>query len=186
VNHVSHRKYSEAIFSPLGVMGLWILWGGASLVMKHGVDIFALVGDTKTICVAILAPFTLIALAVKYVDKHSLFWGFYEAYDNLTRFLFNSISYIRVIVIAVIHAALCMMMTTIMAMFPATALGIAMKSIIFLIGNLIIFVMEAFISFVQTLRLHYYEFFSKFYEGQGSKFSPFKVMRKYTFLTPTA
>ena len=45
------------------------------------------------------------------------------------------------------------------------------------IGNAII---QSLGSFVHSLRLQYVEFFSKFYEGDGVKFTPFREIRKYT------
>jgi V/A-type H+-transporting ATPase subunit I len=34
--------------------------------------------------------------------------------------------------------------------------------------------------FIHSMRLHFAEFFGKFYEGGGEKFTPFKVKRSYT------
>jgi V/A-type H+-transporting ATPase subunit I len=40
------------------------------------------------------------------------------------------------------------------------------------VGTLIIVGLEGLIVFIQTLRLEYYEFFSKFYRGGGDPFRP--------------
>jgi len=45
------------------------------------------------------------------------------------------------------------------------------------IGNAFL---QALGSFVHSLRLQYVEFFSKFYEGDGVKFSPFREIRRYS------
>ena len=175
-NHIRHNPM-EAIFSPWGVVGLWLFWGGAYLLNKHGSDVFALLGD-DLIVPAIVVPLIIIAIGVKYAEKTSIGWGIYASYEAITRYLFNGISYIRVIALALVHAALSSVMVMLMLQFPSAA------PVIFLIGNLLILVMEAVISFIQTLRLHYYEWFSKFYEGGGKAFEAFKVARRYTFLAP--
>ena len=40
--------------------------------------------------------------------------------------------------------------------------------------------MNALGAFVHSLRLHFVEFFGKFYEGGGDKFTPLKEERVYT------
>lgn len=43
---------------------------------------------------------------------------------------------------------------------------------ILIIGNLLAIALEGLIVFIQDMRLHFYEMFSKFYEGRGRKFEP--------------
>jgi V/A-type H+-transporting ATPase subunit I len=43
-----------------------------------------------------------------------------------------------------------------------------------ILGNLLVMIIEGLIVFVQTLRLHWVEWFSKFYEGGGSSFAPYR------------
>jgi V/A-type H+-transporting ATPase subunit I len=49
-----------------------------------------------------------------------------------------------------------------------------------IIGNLLVMILEGLIVFVQTLRLHWVEWFSKFYEGSGSSFAPYREPTKWT------
>jgi V/A-type H+-transporting ATPase subunit I len=116
------------------------------------------------------------------VTRISIFWSAFETYENLTRYLVNSISFVRVVILAIIHEALSSMMVMAMGMMPPTIYGFLIKSVIFIIGNIFIFTIEMFVSFIQTLRLHYYEWFSKFYSGGGKRFNPFKALRRYTYI----
>ncbi len=184
----SHGEPLHAIFSPWGAAGLWLYWGGTYLVMSNGVDgifevlfgLFSpalLVSSLTILGPPLLIPLFLIVLGAKFVEGLSIGWCFYEAYEGATRFLFNTISYVRVGVLAVVHAAFMsiVMMGVGVAPFPLNVL-------VFVGGNIFVICFETLICFIQTLRLHVYEYFSKFYEGAGEEFLPFEVMRKYTFL----
>lgn len=58
-------------------------------------------------------------------------------------------------------------------MFHGGGLLILAGVLILLIGHVINIVLGAFGSFLHSLRLHYVEFFTKFFEGGAKKYSPF-------------
>jgi vacuolar-type H+-ATPase subunit I/STV1 len=48
------------------------------------------------------------------------------------------------------------------------------------IGTLIVGILEGLLGFMHTLRLHFVEWFSKFYHAGGIEFKPFSVDRLHT------
>jgi V/A-type H+-transporting ATPase subunit I len=50
--------------------------------------------------------------------------------------------------------------------------------IVVIFGNLFIIGFEGMIVSIQTLRLEYYEFFSKFFSGSGTKHRPFTLITR--------
>lgn len=50
--------------------------------------------------------------------------------------------------------------------------------IIILLGTIVIVGFEGLIVAIQVLRLEYYEFFSKFFQGQGRAFVPLRLPEK--------
>jgi len=52
--------------------------------------------------------------------------------------------------------------------------------LVFLIGHLMNTVLGMLGGGLQSLRLHYVEFFTKFYKGGGKKYSPFGMKRRFT------
>ena len=51
-------------------------------------------------------------------------------------------------------------------------------AIVFILGTLVILLLEGLIVAIQSMRLQYYEFFSKFFEGEGRRYEPFSLKGK--------
>ncbi len=89
----------------------------------------------------------------------------------------NTISFIRVGAFALSHAGLSIVTYTLAGMADPT-----MKSpgaiIIIVIGNIFITGFEGLICGIQSMRLEYYEFFNKFFKGDGVVFTPFTLKAK--------
>jgi V/A-type H+-transporting ATPase subunit I len=93
-----------------------------------------------------------------------------ELFETLISFLSNTLSYVRVGAFAVAHGGLSAVIFILAAMVgPARGVG---YWIVVALGSLFIVGFEGMIVGIQTLRLEYYEFFSKFFTGGGAPYVP--------------
>ena len=60
--------------------------------------------------------------------------------------------------------------------------GVALTALVLIAGHPANATIQSLGAFIHSMRLHYVEFFSQFYNGQGLKFRPFKAKRKLTTL----
>jgi V/A-type H+-transporting ATPase subunit I len=102
--------------------------------------------------------------------------------ENLFRFLANIVSYGRILALALCHAALMevFILLAFMCAGSIAIIGPVIGVIIFIAGNAVVIVLEAIMAGIHTIRLHFYEWFTKFYDGGGVEFSPFRFSRTYT------
>ena len=98
--------------------------------------------------------------------------------ENFFRFLANTISYGRILALALAHAALIEVF--ILLTFMSSEVNIILAAVVFILGTAVVVLLEAIMSGIHAVRLHYYEWFTKFYNGGGIEFSPFKFRRAYT------
>jgi len=91
--------------------------------------------------------------------------GGLEVFERISQFMSNTISYVRLAVMLLVHAGLLLIVNLYFLPWNG-AINIAP----WVIFNLLILAFEAFIVYVQDLRLHLYEFFTKFYTGTGKPF----------------
>lgn len=92
-----------------------------------------------------------------------------ETFDTVLGFLSNTLSFLRVAAFGLNHAALAIAVLTL-----AQMTGGAGHWATFVLGNLFIIVLEGAIVLIQTLRLEYYEGFSRFFSGDGRAFRPLR------------
>ncbi len=107
----------------------------------------------------------------------------FESGDLVTRLLSNTVSYTRILALLMAHYALILVTYVVAGLIGnGSLLGMVLGAIIIVGGNIFVIGLEGLIVFIHTLRLHFYEWFSKFYQGTGTPFSPFKQNFKYTVL----
>jgi V/A-type H+-transporting ATPase subunit I len=102
-----------------------------------------------------------------------LFQAAFELFETLIGFLSNTLSYVRVGAFAVAHVGLSLAIF-ILANLVGASNGVGYWIVVAL-GTLFIVGFEGLIIGIQTMRLEYYEFFSKFFTGGGLLFKPFTI-----------
>ena len=100
--------------------------------------------------------------------------AFFELFDYLITYLSNALSFLRIGVFAISHAA---MMEVVMTLAGAENGGMP-NILVVIIGNIIVLGMEGLVVGIQVLRLEYYEIFGRFYDGSGREFVPFRKNNK--------
>jgi len=108
--------------------------------------------------------------------------GLFEIFETFSMLLSNTISYSRIAILAVIHAMMCLAIYEIAGIEAISDIFI-LSILIIAGGNILVLVLEGLIVFIHTIRLHFYEWFTKFYSSGGIEYTPFRIERRYTQLS---
>ncbi|MGC9356391.1 MAG: V-type ATP synthase subunit I, partial [Anaerolineae bacterium] len=185
INAVLARDWGTLIFGHHSIAGLvfyWSLLGLAGSVFWGGLPL----SRDFLLGLALVSGVILIFSGVleRLVEGHRpliedgvftyLMQGFFELFETLISFLSNTLSYVRMGAFAVAHGALSVVIF-ILADLIGPNRGLGYWTVV-LFGNLFVIGFEGVIVSIQTLRLEYYEFFSKFFSGSGEHRSPLTLV----------
>jgi V/A-type H+-transporting ATPase subunit I len=101
--------------------------------------------------------------------------GFMEFFDTVIILIGNTISYLRIMGIALAHIAIIIAFyQPVKSMIDAGGIISLPAWILYAVGNLLDIGLESIVAFAHTLRLHLYEMFGKFYIGVGRPYEPLR------------
>jgi len=109
--------------------------------------------------------------------------GSIETFETLLSAISNAASYIRLLALALAHISLMLAikaMTDLIEGEGFLIMSIQLVGLIF--GNLLVILLEGLLVFLNAMRLHFYEFFFKFFQGSGTEFIPFHLTSEYSII----
>lgn len=177
VNRLKHKQLGEALFSQNGVAG-FVFYGGivfaaiATMLLQWNVlnPIYIVVFFVLPVISFLMKEPLENAVEHKQV-KPKEGWGGYivqsifELIDVLLTFVTNSMSYLRVGGFVLSHAGMMLVVMTLVEMTGNAGI------LVLIFGNLFVMGLEGLIVGIQTLRLEYYEMFSRYYDAGGIAFN---------------
>ena len=175
-NGIRQENWSKAIFSGNGVAGFVFYYGiiaaGLSTLVLH-VNLF----HVWYVLPVLILPLACIMLQepLGHMLKRGpgkgkvkvgsyVATGFFEMFETVLSYLSNTMSFLRVGAYAIVHVGLMLVVQILAGTHPQ---GLIAQ----VIGNVFVIGFEGFLVGIQVLRLEFYEMFSRFYAGNGKKFS---------------
>lgn len=156
--NIQRKEYKDAFGDQFW---LFSLQGGIALLMM----------DMKLIgAVLILIGVLLVAIV------HGPLFFF-----DITGYLGDVLSYARLLALGLATTGIANTVNILSSMVDGVPIiGIVLAGLVFIIGHVFNWGMNGLGGFVHGIRLHYVEFFNKFYEGGGSEYRPYRIRRELT------
>jgi len=179
---VQQKKAHKALVGQWSVASLIFYWMLVALLVGWGTGREV---QLSTLWLAVVLATPLVLVVVGQMLYHAV-WGrhsgsefdaatvFFEPVEITMGLFTNTVSFLRVGAFGLAHAALTMATFVIMDILPAGHADILTLAI----EHLFIIVLEGLIVTIQCLRLEFYEFFSKFYHGDGVAYTPVSIKRE--------
>ena len=191
VNRFRRGDVIGGILDKFGLIGLLFYWGTLVLLMNGAtIQSRGLMGASIILFLVVPIVGWSLKEPIEYFMSHktgehgetneglagAIMESCVGAFEAVLSYLANTISFVRLAAYAMSHAALLFAAFMLAAVVRDIPFGGGLWSLLVIIlGNLVAIVLEGIIASVQALRLEYYEFFGKFFTGNGQPFEPFRL-----------
>ncbi len=196
INLCKASKRYKALTESL--MKMLFLDGGITLIFVWGIDFNAwltpipptpfppiLLPLIPGILLILFKPFGKL-IGVSYMKEESygslLGEGSMDTFETVLSVPSNVLSYIRLLALLLAHLSLMLAIRAMIDIIPGQELWYVQVIIIIglILGNILVILLEGILVFLNAIRLHFYEFFFKFYEGRGVDFVPLILRNNFS------
>jgi V/A-type H+-transporting ATPase subunit I len=191
VNSFQRKDYESGILGHYGIAGGLFYWITVGLGLKYA--IYEDLGmSTKAIIFLLAIPLGVIFfkeplgyfLFKKHEAEEKIFpsgVGMFvmeaviDVMDVVIRYLASTVSFVRTAAFALAHGGLLIAVFSLAEIMEQLKGGGLWYWLVIILGNVLVIALEGLVVSIQTVRLEYYEFFSKFFKGGGERFQPLKI-----------
>lgn len=185
-NRLRAKDYYGGLFANFGMLGALFYWGAIGLGVKAAVtrevaawEIVVLIG-LPLLLMFIREPLYNLLTKRKLLHEDPVSFVMtagVEVLETVMSFLGNTVSFARVGAFALSHAALCYAIYVIVDALRDMGLpgGSLISLFVIIAGNLFVILLEGLVVTIQSIRLQYYELFSKYFPGDGVLYQPFSI-----------
>jgi V/A-type H+/Na+-transporting ATPase subunit I len=187
INHIVKRNWFKLIMDKGGLIGGWMYFAGVYTAWYFGMHGFRELPDSTFLFFGLGLPAILFFFkapieffnhkkhdpSVKFtpmVPVDFIMEWFVELIEIAGGYLSNTLSFMRVAGLGIAHTSLMI------AFFEIAKLtGPIFGVFILILGNILVIFLEGLSAGIQSLRLNYYEFFSKYFSGTGKAYAPISL-----------
>jgi len=194
INCIAKGRWFRLVFDKGGLIGGWIYAAGVYAAMYFVRNDYKQLPDLDLLILLLGIPVLLLTLkpVLEYLlhkprKPFSLLtpvdffmeW-IVEILEIFSGYLANTLSFMRVAGLGIAHVSLMIAFFSIAEMVSGSSGGYTVGSYLVLVaGNILVILLEGLSAGIQSLRLNYYEFFSKYFSGSGRAYAPV-TLRKNT------
>ena len=185
INRARAREYREMVAGPL--VWLWFYAAFGFTILQYGLRFPNYLFDPRnSMDIFLRMGVPVIAMLALHFWAEGAMGGMH-AFESLLASLSHTISYVRILAMKLIDDVFLRLFFGVLVFFTAmgTLWSAAIGYVLFAALTIVlILILETAFVFMQSLRLHWVEWFLKFYllEGSGTPFKPYGIERTYTRL----
>jgi V/A-type H+-transporting ATPase subunit I len=184
INLIKKKEIIQLIFSKNGILGAFLFAVGIYVGFAFVKSNYTAFPSNPALPYLIGIPLLILLFRVP-VEHHiekkegaffldSIMEWIVLVLEIFSGYLANTLSFMRVAGLGIAHVSLMAAFSDI-AKLTDSVIG---KLLIFVLGNVLVIALEGLSAGIQSLRLNYYEFFTKFFVGEGRRYSPISLETK--------
>lgn len=190
-NCICCKKWLELLTDKSGLAGAVFYWGGVACAYFFMTDgSFARMPEWALgLCFGLPTVAFFVRLVIHSVKEEGRFRIsalpmlvmelLIEILEVFSGYLANTLSFLRVAGLGIAHVSLMQAFFTLADMVGSgSAVRAIASAFLIVLGNVLVIALEGLSAWIQTVRLHYYEFFNKFLMGGGIAFRPISLAEK--------
>ena len=191
INSFRLKDYASGILGHYGIVGGLFYWTAVGLGLKYA--IYGNLGVSTEVLIVLLGlplgvMFFREPLEHMFFSAHAhggkvfpsgvlmfLLESAIDTADVVVHYVAGTVSFLRTAAFALAHGGLMVAIFTLTDMLSNVTGSGLWQSIVIIFGNVLVIALEGMVVSIQTVRLEYYEFFTKFFKGGGERFQPLKL-----------